>query len=99
MNTKMIRNILLKLMAIEGVFLLIPMVVALAYGEESYKSFLIVAAGLIVTGLAFSHKRPENQTIYAKEGLFIVGIVWILWSFFGSIPQMKFRIAQLWNLK
>ena len=94
MNTKMIRNILLKLMAIEGVFLLIPMVVALAYGEESYKSFLIVAAGLIVTGLAFSHKRPENQTIYAKEGLFIVGIVWILWSFFGSIPFIISGIIQ-----
>ena len=86
MNKKMVYNILLKLMAVEGMLLLIPVLVSLWYGESCWKDFLIVAVLLIVVGLGFSHKQPENQNIYAKEGLFIVGLVWILWSFFGCIP-------------
>ena len=86
MNRKMIWNILLKLLVVEGILMLVPMVVALIYGESSWTSFAVVAAVLIIGGLVFSHKRPENQTIYAKEGLFIVGIVWILWSVFGAMP-------------
>ncbi len=86
MNRKMIGNILLKLLVVEGILLLIPMVIALIYRESCWTSFLAVAAVLIIGGGILSKKRPENQTIYAREGLFVVGLVWIVWSFCGAIP-------------
>lgn len=86
MNGKMISHILYKLMGVEGVLLLIPMGVAILYGEESYLSFLIVAAALIVLSLVLGAKKPKNPVIYAKEGLFIVGLTWLVWSAFGALP-------------
>ncbi len=86
MNGKMISHILYKLMGVEGVLLLIPMGVAILYGEESYLSFLIVAAALIVLSLVLGAKKPKNPVIYAKEGLFIVGLTWLVWSIFGALP-------------
>lgn len=31
-------------------------------------------------------KKPENSTIYAKEGMVVVALAWILWSLFGALP-------------
>ena len=31
-------------------------------------------------------KKPENSTIYGKEGFIIIASAWILWSVFGAIP-------------
>ena len=86
MNGKMISHILYKLMGVEGVLLLIPMGVSILHGEESYLSFLIVAAALIVLSLVLGAKKPKNPVIYAKEGLFIVGLTWLVWSAFGALP-------------
>ena len=86
MNGKMISHILYKLMGVEGILLLIPMGIAILYGEESYLSFLIVAAALIVLSLVLGAKKPKNPVIYAKEGLFIVGLTWLAWSIFGALP-------------
>lgn len=30
--------------------------------------------------------EAKNQRIYAKEGVLIVALCWILWSFFGGLP-------------
>ncbi|WP_434310991.1 TrkH family potassium uptake protein [Hominifimenecus sp. rT4P-3] len=86
MNNKMIRYILYKLIGVEGIMLLIPMAVAILYGESSYLSFLIVAAVLIALSLTLGAKKPENPVIYAKEGFFIVGLTWVIWSVFGALP-------------
>ena len=37
-------------------------------------------------GFLISKKVPENQKIYAKEGLVIVSISWIALSLFGALP-------------
>ncbi len=86
MNGKMIGYILCRLMGMEGVLLLLPMAVAILYGEETWTAFFAVAAGLILVSLALGRKKPQNRTIYAKEGLFIVGMAWVLWSACGALP-------------
>ena len=42
----------------------------------------------ILLGLGFlgSFQKPKDFHIYAKEGVLIVALCWILWSFFGALP-------------
>ena len=86
MNNKMIVYIIAKMLGVEGAVLLIPAFVAFLYGESDVVQFLIVSAVLGVIFLIFGRKKPENKMIYAKEGLVIVGLAWILWSLFGALP-------------
>lgn len=87
MNTKMIRYILGKMLGVEAILLLLPVVVAAIYGEtKEIMAFLIPAALLAVTYVVFGRKKPENTTIYRKEGMIIVAGAWILWSLFGALP-------------
>lgn len=65
---------------------MIPAFVAFLYGESDVIQFLIVSAVLGAIFFIFGRKRPENKVIYAKEGLVIVGLAWILWSLFGALP-------------
>ena len=86
MNNKMIVYIIAKMLGVEGAVLLIPAFVAFLYGESDVIQFLIVSAVLGAIFFIFGRKRPENKVIYAKEGLVIVGLAWILWSLFGTLP-------------
>ncbi|MGC4018065.1 MAG: TrkH family potassium uptake protein [Muricomes sp.] len=86
MNYKMTIFILGKMLGVEGVLLLIPAVVSLIYGEKSGFSFVIVSAILFLIYLVLGRRAPENQVIYGKEGLIIVGFAWIWWSLFGALP-------------
>lgn len=82
----MIVYIIAKMLGVEGTVLLIPAFVAFLYGESDAIQFLIVSAVLGAIFFIFGRKRPENKVIYAKEGLVIVGLAWILWSLFGALP-------------
>ena len=82
----MIVYIIAKMLGVEGAVLLIPAFVAFLYGESDVIQFLIVSAVLGAIFFIFGRKRPENKVIYAKEGLVIVELAWILWSLFGALP-------------
>lgn len=82
----MIVYIIAKMLGVEGAVLLIPAFVAFLYGESDVIQFLIVSAVFGAIFFIFGRKRPENKVIYAKEGLVIVGLAWILWSLFGALP-------------
>lgn len=82
----MIVYIIAKMLGVEGAVLLITAFVAFLYGESDAIQFLIVSAVLGAIFFIFGRKRPENKVIYAKEGLVIVGLAWILWSLFGALP-------------
>lgn len=82
----MIVYIIAKMLGVEGAVLLIPAFVAFIYGENDVLYFLLVSAILAVIFFIFGRKKPENKIIYAKEGLVIVGLAWILWSLFGALP-------------
>lgn len=85
MNRKMIISILLKMLFAEGILLLLPAGVSLYYGE-AVSSFLWVAIPLIIVGGVGLLVTPQNQDIFSKEGFFIVGLVWVLWSACGALP-------------
>ena len=88
MNRSMIRFLLAKLLLIEAVLLLVPAAIALYY-QESNQVFIALFSTigiLTVLGGAGVIIKPKEKHIYAKEGVLIVSLCWILWSFFGALP-------------
>lgn len=88
MNRSMIRYLLSKLLLIESGLLIVPLVVATIYHEPAKVFVSIGATMAILLGLGFlgSFQKPKDFHIYAKEGVLIVALCWILWSFFGALP-------------
>ena len=88
MNRSMIRFLLAKLLLIEAVLLLVPVAIALYY-QESNQVFIALFSTigiLTVLGGAGVIIKPKEKHIYAKGGVLIVSLCWILWSFFGALP-------------
>ena len=85
MNRSMIRYLLAKLLLIEAALLIVPIIVALIYGEP-LKIFLSIGATmaiLLVLGGIGSYFKPKDLHIYAKEGVLIVALV----GFFGPSSE------------
>lgn len=86
MNKRMIFYILGTMLGVEAILLLLPALVGVIYQEPSTKYFLITSVILVLIYLLIGRKKPEVTTIYAKEGLVVVSMAWILWSVFGTLP-------------
>ena len=84
MNYKMIIHILGWLLIFESLFMLVPMITAIVYGESALWAFLSVAAICLSVGRLVTLKKPENKVLYAREGFVIVSLSWIVLSFFGA---------------
>ncbi len=86
MNKRMIAYISGLLMVCEAGLLLLPLIVALIYGDSTILSFLITMAILCVVGLILIKLKPKDKTIYSRDGLVIVALGWIIMSAFGALP-------------
>ena len=87
MNKRVIAYMQGVLMICEAGLLLLPLITALIYRETStLPAFLITVALLCSIGFVLIKLKPSNKTIYARDGLVIVALGWIVLSFFGSLP-------------
>ena len=87
MNYKMVGFVLGRIFLIEAALMLFPMGCAAIYGEWSVVlSFLWPALIVLALGLITSLRTPQNTKIYARDGLAIVALVWVLMSVFGAMP-------------
>ena len=88
MKLRMVGKYLGYLIWAEAGFLLLPLLVALLYGERlPALSLLLSSAICLLAGLVlFFLCRRANTTIYAREGFAIAGIGWIAVSLFGALP-------------
>lgn len=86
MNYGMILYILGMASGFEALFLLLPILVSLIYGESVLSSYLI-SCGIcaLFCGISMLH-RPKKIKLYTKEGLVAVALVWICFSVFGAVP-------------
>ncbi len=85
MNLKMTTYILGRMLGVEALVLLIPAFVAGIYGE-SLVPFFMTSAVLLVVFLLLGIRKPQDTTIYGKDGFIIIALAWILWSVFGALP-------------
>lgn len=86
MNYKMISYSIGRILLVEAILLILPAIVSIIYGDGVLSSFAITIAALAVTGILATRKKPQNKSIYAKDGYVIVAFTWILMSLFGALP-------------
>ena len=86
MNYKMISYSIGRILLVEAILLVLPAIVSIIYGDGVLSSFAITIAALAVTGILATRKKPQNKSIYAKDGYVIVAFTWILMSLFGALP-------------
>ncbi len=89
MNLKIIFRVLGFLLLVEGIAMLLALGISLIYGEHDIIAFLISAGINIGTGclLIFTTQKAVKD-IGKREGFIIVSSVWIVFSFFGSLPYI-----------
>ena len=77
-----------QMIELEAAMLLIPMLVALIYGEMNIvPSFLIPAVCAGVLGFIFAHTfPPRDRILYARDGFMIVALAWLVLSGIGALP-------------
>ena len=86
MNFRMVVHILGKVLCVVGLLMLLPAALALYYRETCFAALAATAAGMIAAGLLMSWKKPENRTLYSREGFLIVALAWIGISVGGALP-------------
>ena len=87
MNRKMVFYTTGKILIIEGLLMLLPLLVSIIYGESSWLSFVIAIAAALIFGTLLSIvSKPRSTVIYAKEGFAIVALAWIVMSLIGALP-------------
>ena len=89
MNLKIIFRVLGFLLFVEGIAMGIALLVALIYGESDTSAFLISGGiNLAIGGLIVAATSKAKKDIGKREGFIIVSMVWIVFSFFGSLPYI-----------
>lgn len=81
----MIAVVMSRILLTEAALLLLPLLVAILYGE-SILPFLIPAVLLLVIGLILRSVRPGQTSLFARDGLAVVALAWIAMSAFGALP-------------
>lgn len=75
------------LVMIEAAFMLIPVVIAIIYGDKDWLGFTISATVTFVTGFLMTKKiRPRFSQMGRREGFLLTASVWVVFSIFGMIP-------------
>ena len=88
MNYKKLGGILGKIMILEGVLMLFPLLVALIYREGiiNILAFVIPIGALAIIGALLQIPKPRREELYQKEAFALVAAVWIVMSLFGALP-------------
>lgn len=86
MNTSVIRFILGYVVGFLGLFLMLPIMVALIYHEDVWIYYAVVAFPCLIIGIINSYFRPKKFVFYLKEGFFCTGASWVALSVIGALP-------------
>lgn len=86
MNYSIIRYILCRVLEFQALFLALPCIVALIYGEKEGWAYVFVLASCLLLGGLGKLKKPKSTVFYAREGFVVVSLSWILLSITGALP-------------
>ena len=88
MNYKMMGRFLSLILIGEGVFMLPALCISLVDGTAHVTRAFLITLGIIfsVAGILLLITRRSSKRFFAKEGLFCVGLSWIVMSLFGCLP-------------
>lgn len=86
MNFSIIIYILGWVLKFEGIFFILPCLVALIYSEKSGFAFLFTMLLCLILGFLITKRKVTNKVFYAREGFVTVALSWILLSVMGALP-------------
>ena len=81
----MIKYVIGRILLTEGALMLLPLVTALLY-RESPVPFLLPMLLLAALGALLGVRKPKQTALYARDGLAVVALAWIVMSLFGALP-------------
>ena len=89
MNIKIIIRVLGFLLFVEGIAMLLALAISLVYGENDTLAF-VFSSGICLTlgALIAWATNGVSKDIGKREGFIIVALVWIVFSFFGTLPYI-----------
>jgi len=89
MRFKVIFNYLGLLLAMVGVFMVIPLIWSISHGEDDSIDFLIsMAITLGSGGVLWYFTRIKNALPSLREAMLLVSLAWIIASAYSAIPYM-----------
>ncbi len=86
MNYKMVGFVLGRIFLIEAVLMLFPWVCRPLWRVEYHPRVPVARADFAGTGLGDEPAHAQNTKIYARDGLAIVALVWVLMSVLARCP-------------
>jgi trk system potassium uptake protein TrkH len=87
---KTIARYLGMLIILEGILLFLCLIVAFYYGESQVKNFALTSGVAFIVGLSLYYAcKAGRKNPNRREAYFIVGIVWIIFSFIGMLPFLQ----------
>lgn len=88
MNRRLVLNTIGKLLLLESVLFILPLIVSVIMGDWiDISAFLVSIAVTALAGfLLFIMARPRTGELYAKEGFIIAAGTWVAFSLFGALP-------------
>lgn len=87
MNYRMIIYIMGQILKVVGLCMLLPILVGAIYGESHIiMSFGIPFVITMAIALAFTIKKPKNNSVFSMEGFVSVAASWIAMSAIGALP-------------
>ena len=86
MNYKLILHTLGKILLIEALLLIFPLIINIIYQENNLFAFALTISILMMVGTLLIMVKPKDKRMFVREGFVIVGLAWIVLSLFGALP-------------
>ncbi|MCD8288146.1 MAG: TrkH family potassium uptake protein [Porphyromonadaceae bacterium] len=89
-NFRIVLKIIGALLWIEAVSMLIPMGIALGYGEHDALAFLLSAGITAVIGAIFffQYTNPERKPLEKRDGFLVVTFCWFFFAVLSTLPYL-----------
>ena len=91
MNFAIVRYLIGWMLGIESIFLLLPALTAVIYGEAELPAYLTAAAISLAGAALLCHRKPKNTRFYAREGYVTVALCWLVLAVIGALPFVLSR--------
>lgn len=86
MNYRKVLNLCGRIMIVHALLLIAPLLVSLIYKDGQWLPFIITMGVSLVIGVPCRFVKQKKKEIYAREGLVVVALAWILYSIVGGLP-------------
>lgn len=86
MNYKVVAYSIGRILIVVAATMLVPLGVSLYYGEGVVSAYLIPIIISVAVGFIAVIRPPRDRSFYAREGMVLVGVSWIVISLVGALP-------------